>query len=300
MAMRGKHWCFTLNNPTDDEEQRLVDLFDQSWVVYLIFGREVGENGTAHYQGFISLNTRKTLSALKGHISERIHLEVAKGSPQQAADYCKKDGDFEEFGQLPLSKQGKRTDWERLREWIDEVGGYPPTNELILKFPSLYARYPDAVREYIRACLPAPELVDGTLGPGWQQALYDDIMRDPDDRLINFVIDPDGGKGKTWFCQYMMTHHSDICQYMRVGKRDDLAHVILETKSIFLFDVPRTQMEFTQYTILEQLKDRLVFSPKYHSTMKTLTGKCHVVVFGNEFPDETKLSADRFNIINLS
>jgi len=46
------------------------------------------------------------------------------------------------------------------------------------------------------------------------------------------------------------------------------------------------------------LKDRFVFSPKYDSKTKWLSNQPHVVVFMNEHPDMTKLSHDRYRIIN--
>lgn len=291
--MRAKHWCFTLNNPTAAEEARLTNLVSRDDLVYLVYGRERGENGTFHFQGFISFHTRKTLSTVKGCISDRLHLEVKRGTITQAIEYCKKEGDFEEFGEPPECKQGKRTDWDRLKEFVEELGGIPDERRLLLNFPALYARYPDAVNKYVRACLPLPQFTHDDLREGWQQDLFDHLMEDPDDRSISFVVDADGGSGKTWFCQYMLDKYADDVQYMRVAKRDDLAYAICDTKRIYLFDVPRSQMEFLQYSILEQLKDRLVFSPKYSSGLKTLYSKCHVVVFSNEAPDLSKLSGDR-------
>lgn len=86
---------------------------------------------------------------------------------------------------------------------------------------------------------------------------------------------------------------------MSIGKRDDLAHAIQITTRIFLVDVPRGQMEYLQYSVLEMLKNCLVFSPKYQSSMKRLIQRPHVIVFSNEEPDYSKLTEDRYDIVNI-
>lgn len=96
-----------------------------------------------------------------------------------------------------------------------------------------------------------------------------------------------------------MTHYSDRTQRLSVGKRDDLAFALDANKSLFLFDIPRGQLEYLQYSILESMKDQMVFSPKYQSMSKVFANPVHVVVFTNEQPDQTKMTSDRYNIINI-
>lgn len=86
---------------------------------------------------------------------------------------------------------------------------------------------------------------------------------------------------------------------MSVGKRDDMAHAIDETKRVFIIDVPRGSMEYLQYSVLEMLKDKVVFSPKYESRTKIIPHNVHVVVMCNEQPDMNKLTRDRYNIIEI-
>jgi len=100
---QSRRWCFTLNNPLPEDEVNVSGIPHK----YLIFGREVGDNGTPHLQGFIVFKNNKRLSACKKLIS-RAHWEITQGSSQQAADYCKKDGDFLQSG--IMDQQGKRND----------------------------------------------------------------------------------------------------------------------------------------------------------------------------------------------
>lgn len=94
-------WCFTLNNYTEDEYKALQDQKTK----YIIIGKEKGENGTPHLQGYIQFPCGKRLSALK-KVSPRAHWEEAKGNPEQNFTYCSKDGDYWERGLLP--KNGRR------------------------------------------------------------------------------------------------------------------------------------------------------------------------------------------------
>lgn len=104
-----KHWCFTLNNYTDENQQKLRQLAATSKVNYLIFGRESApDTGTLHLQGYVGFRRRFTRIQVIGLVGQA-HLEKAKGKPLQAANYCRKGGDYEEFGQCPIG-QGARTD----------------------------------------------------------------------------------------------------------------------------------------------------------------------------------------------
>lgn len=297
---QGKRWCFTLNNPTADERQYLAtQLSNNEEVEYAVVGREVGESGTPHLQGFVIFLKNKRFNAAKQFLGNRVHLEKTRGTTQQAAEYCQKDHDYDEFGHPPTNQQGKRTDFESFRDWIKEQPVQPTESMVADRFPSIYARYRTNAMSMVRLLSKPPELADVPLR-GWQLRYRDELLGEPDDRRIHFVVDPVGGKGKSYFVRYMMQNYSDKCQRLSVGKRDDLAHAIDVSKSIFLFDIPRLQLEFLQYSVLEGIKDRMLFSPKYESTCKVLSHKSHVVVFTNENPDMTKLTRDRYVVKRLS
>lgn len=292
-----KRWCFTINNYTPAELTSIVDTADS--FDYLCFGRERGDNNTPHLQGFLILKVKLRLQNVKQLPGfERAHLEPARGTNQQAADYCKKDGDFDEYGELPENSQGKRTDFESLKEWLKGLEERPSDREVAEEYPSLWGRYKQSCISFMDLFCPSPVLADGELRQ-WQQRLFDLCSNEPDDRRIIFVVDERGNSGKSWMTRYLLSKYPDITQMLSVGKRDDLAHAIDPRKKLFLFDVPRGGMQYFQYGILEQLKNRLVFSPKYESTTKVLRDVPHVVVFCNERPDVEKMSADRPKILNL-
>ena len=100
---QARNWCFTINNPTREPR------FNEDKMVYLVFGRETGEEfSTPHLQGFVQLISKMRLSAVKNLLGGEAHLEVARGTATQAADYCKKDGDYEEHGSIRLTANEQR------------------------------------------------------------------------------------------------------------------------------------------------------------------------------------------------
>lgn len=297
---QARRWTFTLNNYVDADQQRLRDLAASDRTVYLVFGREVGESGTPHLQGFVIFSGPVRFTAAKQRLGNNAHLEVARATSEAVATYCKKDGDFEEFGAVP-SNNGRRSDFERYVEFVRDLGRVPSTRELVAHNPGLFARYERALIRIATHILPSPNFT-GAQQPrfGWQTQVAGLIDADaPSPRTINFVVDPAGNSGKSWMCRYALSQHPDSVQVLRIGRRDDLAHAIDPLRSIFLFDVPRGQMMFLQYSVLESLKDQLVFSPKYESSCKVLRNIPTVIVFCNEMPDMNALTNDRYNIINI-
>lgn len=119
MSKGSRSWCFTLNNYTEEERDALRDCK----CVYMLFGYERGDEGTPHLQGYVHYKDAKTLSAMK-KIMPRAHLEIRKGTVDQAVDYCKKEGDFEEFGKKPLSQKEKgeanKSRWRVINEKAKE------------------------------------------------------------------------------------------------------------------------------------------------------------------------------------
>jgi len=296
-----KRWCFTLNNPTEEDEQRI-----QGNVVeyeYLVYGREVGATGTPHLQGFVVFVSRKRLHQLRTLISDRGHYELARGTNAQASAYCRKDGNFVQLGNPDVglesngSGQGRRSDFDRLKDWLLEQESPPSHYEIASTFPSLWGRYKNACINFVDIFTPKAQLVHGELRE-WQRDLDNIITGEPDDRTVEFVVDPEGNKGKSWLTRYWFSQRTDM-QRLSVGKRDDLAYAIDTSKRVFVFDIPRGQLEYLQYSVLEQLKDQMIFSPKYESSAKVIRHKVHVIVFTNEDPDYGKMTNDRYRVTNI-
>lgn len=293
---RGTRWLITINNPSEAEKVKAAQFCIEA--KYGILCREIGkENEQPHIHFFVILHADKACSVIKSEFP-RARIDKFKGDSSKGRDYCKKDGDFDEYGSFP-DKQGKRTEFDKFRDWCLEHDRIPTERDIALEWPSLYGRYRSNCLRMLSLLRPRTPRQLGSELREWQSELKERFLTDPDDRTVEFLVDDEGNKGKSWFCQHMMSERFDDVQIIGVGKRDDLAHVIDEQKTIFLLDVPRDQLQFLNYSILEMLKNGLVFSPKYESRVKLLHNQAHVCVFCNEQPDLTKLSEDRYKITNL-
>lgn len=113
---RSRSYCFTINNPIEQDEEDVKALGDIAH--YIVVGREVGDEGTPHFQGYVYFKEAKSFSSVKKKIP-RAHIEVSKGSPTDNEVYCSKQGNvFLRRGELP--KQGARTDIEKVVEKLKE------------------------------------------------------------------------------------------------------------------------------------------------------------------------------------
>lgn len=102
--MKSRSYCFTINNWTEDDWAKAQSL--KASCKYLVIGKEVGDEGTPHLQGFAQFHHQIRFTTLTKQLP-RAHIEPARGRPDQAATYCKKEGDFWEAGEPPVSPKRK-------------------------------------------------------------------------------------------------------------------------------------------------------------------------------------------------
>lgn len=291
--MRSLHWVFTLNNYTDEELVALRKGLSEEKVRYAIFGKEVGESGTPHLQGYISFKKRNSLKGIKEVVGDRAHVDVAKGDEQQNYDYCsKEDPEPEQFG--VRSKMRKRNDLDAFKESVKS--GERDAKKLREDHTEVAARYPRFFDAYIKDHTPQPDIEYHPLRD-WQQDLYNDLKAKPDKRTITFIVDSEGNRGKTWFAQYYCDLHSDAT-ILEPGKKHDMTYALPDSLRVLFINCTREQCEYLSYSFLESCKDGWVFSPKYESRNKRYSAM-HVVVLMNQSPDLEKLSRDRYKIIEL-
>lgn len=139
--MAAKSWTFTLNNYTQEECDYLSseELRDLCNVIFI--GKEVGEQGTPHLQGYITLKKAARLTGVK-KINERAHWEKAKGNKDQNRTYCLKDGDI--LVTYDIGGSGKRND---LDLWVEDYKEHG-FKRACLQHHRVAIRYPRGLMAY--------------------------------------------------------------------------------------------------------------------------------------------------------
>lgn len=130
----------------------------------------------------------------------------------------------------------------------------------------------------------------------WQQHLLDMCLKEPDDRTIVWVWESQGNRGKTQFCKYLYIKHG--ATVLGNGAFKDIAQAIPANPKIVVFNITRDLEERFNYSAVEAVKDGMIFSGKYESTMKVFNSP-HVMIFANFQPRLDAMSLDRWHIINL-
>lgn len=301
---RARRWCFTLNNPTEENETLLNDLLteDGSGVAYFCYGRETAPTtGTPHLQGYFEFHNRKTHAQAMEWFAKanaRPYVTKARGSQKQNIAYCSKDADdgsFLEWGER--NKMGQRVD---ISEFLAAARAGATDIELSIQFPDEYAKYYKAaerIQKLTRTASGKEALARKyrhcQFKPWQKEAL--DRLSSQDDRRVLWICGKQGNEGKTWLALYLVC--KDNAYYVQAGKESDIAYAFKDQNTV-VFDLTRSKEETCSYSSMEAFKNGVLFSAKYESQTKIFE-PCKVVVFANWMPDLSKLSDDRWEIMNL-
>lgn len=117
---------------------------------YIIVGREQGEQGTPHLQGYVHFNNPVAFSKVK-HYLPRAHIEVANGSDKQNYLYCSKEKNILiEHGEQSVG-QGSRMDLKQVADVIKS--GEMTIDDFMFEYPEIYFKYSRAVEKMFAAIL---------------------------------------------------------------------------------------------------------------------------------------------------
>lgn len=288
-----RHWSFVYNNYEEVDIQVIINYFETLNAEYL-FQKEKGESGTPHLQGHVSFRDKRRWTQTKKQLKDagvkkpNWHWEICR-SIDHNLKYCsdedKRDGGEEAiFTNIPqdeIEAAVDRVNTGSTRGATNQRKRKNASNSTATKFTAEELRIPPL--HMLRK---------------WQREVVDLVSGEPDDRSVHFFVDADGGTGKSLLSKFLVFHHGAI---VVGGKTNDIAFHVKQTidqgkpLKCVIVDIPRVASSFINYQGIEMCKNGLLFSGKYESG-QILFPPPHLIVFTNQWPDETKLSADRYHI----
>lgn len=252
---KGRVWCFTLNNYTDQDITEIKHVLEDC--VDYVVGKEVGTNGTPHLQGVVKWTNAKYFHSIRKTFNGRAHWEPCKNWNASVL-YCKKEGDY--FA-------------KNMTESLEE-------------------QYNNHMAQ----------IYEGVQWHPWQKNIIDLIRGIPLPRKVHWYFEENGNTGKSFLCKYLdWKFDTIICN----GKADNVFHCIKtyieEEKKypkVIILDIPRCMKDFISYQAIEKIKDGLLYSGKYEGGKVRLL-PVHLIIFANEEPKYTELSADRWDVHHI-
>jgi len=306
MALQARNFVFTLNNP---EEFEIEDFPNETQgplhpllstlknLRYASYQYELGESFTPHFQGYLEFEAPTRISAIKSGELQFAHYEKRMGSRDQARDYTRKaEGRVAgpwEYGEWTVG-QGNRSD---LREAASTLLATRNLRELALAHPESFVRYHGGFAKLLEVTREAPRLPDPEQWRPWQTDCLQLLAGEPHPRRIHWFVDPDGGAGKSFLVRYLATNRGALP--LGSGRHDRLLNA-WNGESIVTFDFSRDvssagpDADRTPYAVIESIKNGVVFSG-FFGTGPRIFPTPHVLCFSNFFPDESKLSMDRWD-----
>jgi len=248
-----------------------------------------------HLQSFIQLKKEGSKTFYQSIIGDPVaNVQFQKfGDGEAMIQYCKKeDSRVEgpwEYGEFAKKGSNKR----KLREAVERSPERMEDED-----PKVYRR--------VMARICQEEFVEkftfNHQKKAWQDKLEVIISQPADDRKIIWIYGERGNEGKSTYAKKLFT---EGWFYTRGGKVQDILYgYAMKPKAHVVFDIPRSQKDYINYSVIEQLKDGLCTSIKYEPIMIARFQPIHVVVMANFKPnmgeDSAQLSEDRVILIDCS
>lgn len=290
-------------------------------MVYLVFQREVSPTtGKEHWQGFCQFKNPRRLASIKNLLGlQDAHVEAMRGTPQQAADYCKKKESRKEGGLAgeygELRQQGKRNDLVELKRLIFEENYTRPM--LMMEEVGLYAlahcsKLVDemiALRDQEKAKAELKASMEKKADPDkfpWQRELCEVLEDTPaSDRTVFWVWEARGNAGKSFWANMMALELGAIV--MAPNTPREMAYIWAQRQApLVIVDVSRTMQKEDKwdpmrgsFEFVECLKNGRVLSTKYESRV-VMYPPPHVVFLANFAPALKFLSLDRWSVWKIN
>lgn len=137
-----------------------------------------------------------------------------------------------------------------------------------------------------------------------QVCIVDDLLVPVDQRFnreLKWYWEREGGWGKTILYTYLIDNHKTV---LTGGNEADMlravtAYIEKEGYPEIIIVNQTFAKDLISYNGLESLLDGVFFSSKYESAFVRFP-RCRIAVFANHPPDEDKMGANRFDVMELS
>lgn len=296
------HYTFTLNNPNDFRPS-----FNPNTMWCLFYQEERGEKtGTHHLQGFVAFrNPTKMERANRNYFDNRASFKIADGTVAENIRYCSKTrtaipNTFKSFGDTEAcpernasnpENQGRRVDLQKVVDIVKSTHSLKRVAEEcpaeFIKFHRGIEALSEQLREKPKFSLPGPM-------KDWQIRIMDDIKQAPNERTVTWIVDTEGGAGKSTFTKYLLANTDACILPMKLVE----AMYLYNGERVVIFDLVRSTEEICSYSTIETIKNGVFTSTKYVPKFKFYPSP-HVLVFSNWEPNREKLSADRWDIRHI-
>lgn len=238
------------------------------------------ENKIPHYQLAIEMRTictkKKVLEAFEKRIHAHISVQV-QFNFEDMKNYCEKKTDFV------------------LPEYSGKICKHEWDMDLLDRKPQL--------RKFMEIPF------------AWQTFLENSILNKiPDDRTVDWIIDPIGNTGKSTFARlyvykdltdgiFMKIDNLDRMELTLIKKIEKYRSKYSKDPKVLLFDFPRAsdmKKVLSATALMEDAKSGYLETTFGGNHKEIQIGNIHIVVFSNNCPDLSVLSVDRWRLWTLS
>lgn len=305
---RTMNWCFTWNNYTVED----LKAVNEDWLKLpdmrcIMYEPEIAPTTqTPHLQGFFVFSKLKSFKQVKGMISEKVSFSQMRKPIEANIKYCSKEGKAIILGELPLTKaqQGQKgaecSLWRAILLAI-QSGKYTYA-QIVNMFPEEAIKYSKGLKEAYELHKPKPQFDITTKYAtlfDWQSSLLDIVKQPANERTVIWIWSKMGAVGKS----DMVKHLISVCNFEPLQNAPTRDIACAWKGGNVVFDYSRSQQDsgLINYDVIEHIKNRLLFSPKYESATKMSEDfkNVFVICFSNKPPDVTKLSKDRWQIFEI-
>lgn len=294
--MRAKAFMLTYKTHIAKQEllEHILSKFRKPEGLYVQVAHETGSTGYVHTHAWCYRAKQFDVKSERLFDKDGIHPNM---SPMMSHEhmvnqsvYCEKeDEDTLEFGDRPVIEDPM--DWPLAIKTIEahETYGAVIRDVRLMQWCNGKMQWVRDVWSSKEKRMEAPEV----LRPHQEEWLR--RLDAQDNRKVLWVVDEDGGMGKTVMGKYLIKNRGAF--WCDGGKYADIV-CAYDGQAYAVFDFKRSmESETWSYKAIEAFKDGVMFSGKYQSCAKVAPSNIKVIAFSNERPDKTKLSRDRWELL---